>query len=444
MSYLRTVTQHAIYMKRILIPLLLLCAVPAAQAQTVLFHTGDSTGVPYRIPALAVARGGDVIAFSDRRYCGGDIGNGRVDIVSRLSSDNGASWGEAEVVYTGTGQGATAGYGDAAVVADRKRRELLLICCSGDVTYFASTPQHHQGIAVRRATYDRKAHRWTWQQPHDVAPLFYDTLFGGRIKGMFVGSGRLCQSKKIRRKKYYRVYAPLCTHAGNYVVYTDDFGRTWQVLGSAEQSCAPQGDEPKCEELPDGSVLLSSRKAGGRYFNVFRYTDPKKGLGAWGEAVDSRQVPGGISNQSGACNGEILLLKARNLEGKRTYVALQSLPAGPGRRDVTIYFKELCDTTDYATPRAFASNWEGAYQVSHTGSAYSTMAVQRDGRVAFFYEEDPGGYQMVYVPLDLGLITGGRYFSDEADTRTPLTRRTVRDGFTFDLPSKKAKASAKE
>lgn len=431
-------------MKRIIFSLLLLGTTLSAAAQTVLFHTGDSIGVPYRIPAIATAKNGDLIALSDRRYCGGDIGNGRVDIVSRMSHDNGYTWGNAEVVYEGTGKGTAAGFGDAAIVADRKRNALLLICCSGDVTYFASTPQHHQGIAVRRADYDRKNGRWTWGDAHDVAPLFYDTLFAGRIKGMFVGSGRLCQSKSIRVKKYHRVYAPLCTTEGNYVVYSDDFGATWNVLGDASASCAPKGDEPKCEELPDGSVLLSSRKAGGRYFNIFRYTNPKKAEGAWGEVVDSQQMPGGISNTSGACNGEILIIKARNAAGEKTRVALQSMPAGPGRKNVTIYFKELCDTTDYASPAAFASNWEGHYQVSTKGSAYSTMAMQHDGRIAFFYEEEPGNYEMVYTPLDLGLITAGRYYSDEVYTRTPLTKQNVKDGLTFDLPQKKGTKSRKE
>ena len=31
-------------------------------AQTVLFHTGDSTGYPYRIPAIATARDGQLVA----------------------------------------------------------------------------------------------------------------------------------------------------------------------------------------------------------------------------------------------------------------------------------------------------------------------------------------------------------------------------------------------
>ena len=66
---------------------------------------------------------------------------------------------------------------------------------------------------------------------------------------------------------------------------------------------------------------------------------------------------------------------------------------------------------DYDTPLHFAEDWDGAYRVSRTGSAYSTMTLQADGRIGFFYEEEPGWYQMVYRALTLEEITKGRYRS---------------------------------
>ena len=48
--------------------------------------------VPYRIPAIAVTPKGTLIAVSDYRPCGGDIGFGRVDLRYRLSNDNGHTW----------------------------------------------------------------------------------------------------------------------------------------------------------------------------------------------------------------------------------------------------------------------------------------------------------------------------------------------------------------
>jgi len=409
--FINTITPNH-RMKHFLLTACLTLTGLAASAQTVLFHTGDSARVPYRIPAIAATRSGQLVALSDRRPCGSDIGYGRVDILMKTSADNGATWSEAREVLVGRGdgQGRFTGFGDACLVADRDRDELLLVTCSGDISYHASKVSHHQGIEVLHARYDKKRKQWTWSEPTDVSEYFYKTLFGEHINGMFVSSGRICQSSRVKTGKYYRVYAALCTHRGNFVVYSDDFGRTWAVLGSATESCAPKGDEAKCEELPDGSVLLSSRKHGGRWFNVFRYTDAKTAQGTWDKPVDSHEAQGGISNTGTPCNGEVLLVKARRRsDGQLTTVALQSIPAGPNRSNVTLYWKELAAPADYATAEAFASNWQGSYRVSFKGSGYSTMIVQADGRIGFFYEEEPQWYQMVYTSLSLGEITGGRF-----------------------------------
>ena len=139
-------------------------------------------------------------------------------------------------------------------------------------------------------------------------------------------------------------------------------------------------------------------------------SDRRRAEGAWTGVVDSQQVPGGISNESNACNGEILIVDAISAKtGKRAVLALQSLPAGPGRSNVTIYYKDITDKATYADARAFASDWQGSYQVTQKLSAYSTMTQQQDGRIAFLYEEEPGDYQIVYVPLSINTITGGKY-----------------------------------
>lgn len=394
-------------MKKLLLTLLAALGGLGATAQTVLFHTGDSTGYPYRIPAIATTAKGRLVALSDLRPCGGDIGYGRVDILSRTSLDNGTTWSPAAAVLTGTGSGPETGYGDACLAADRQREELLLVCVSGDVPYARSRVDHSQRLVSTRARWNRRTKSWQWERPTDHTTDIYQGLFGGRINGLFMGSGRICQSTQVKTGRYYRLYGALCTHRGNYVIYSDDFGRTWDVLGSATESCAPQGDEPKCAELPDGSVVLSSRKNGGRYFNIFRYTDTRTASGTWGAPVDSRSVEGGIANEGTPCNGELLIIPARRADGTATHVALQSIPAGPGRTRVTIYWKELATRADYLTPRAFASGWQGSYRVSDLGSAYSTMTLQPDGRIGFFYEEEPGYYQMVYRAIALDDITGG-------------------------------------
>ena len=370
-----------------------------SMAQSVLFHTGDASGFPYRIPAIATTAGGELVALADRRPCGRDIGYGRVDILGRTSSDNGTTWTEPFDVLVGTGQGPDTGFGDACLVADREREELLLVCVAGDVPYPRSTIEHSQRMVSIRAYRDAPSGTWRWDTLTDHTASVYRHLFDRRVNGLFMSSGRICQSRRVKVGDYYRLYAALCTHQGNFVLYSDDFGRSWQVLGSATESCVPKGDEAKCEELPDGSVLISSRKSGGRYFNLFRYDDVQRAQGRWDTPVDSREAPGGICNEGTPCNGELLMVTHRG----QAY-ALQSVPAGPKRTHVTIYWKALSHPSDYQTPLSFASHWQGGYQVSQTTSAYSTMTLLPDGRVGFYWEEDErsGGYDLVFraIPLD--------------------------------------------
>ena len=102
----------------------------------------------------------------------------------------------------------------------------------------------------------------------------------------------------------------------------------------------------------------------------------------------------------------------RQADRTKTWVALQSVPLGPGRRNVAIYWKELASPADYKNATAFASGWSQPWLVSANEGAYSTMIVQKDLRLAFYWEDTPdgkGGYQMLYRPLTLQQITAGKY-----------------------------------
>ena len=82
------------------------------------------------------------------------------------------------------------------------------------------------------------------------------------------------------------------------------------------------------------------------------------------------------------------------------------------------YLKALRTKADYASPEAIAKDWEGAYQVSTTTSAYSTMVQAQDGKILFLYEEDAfrhpetepdDYYNIVFKKLCVKKITAGKY-----------------------------------
>ena len=418
--------------------------VPAAKSictlsvEQPLFKTYQGAKVPYRIPAIATAHNGNLIAVSDYRYCGGDIGFGRVDLHYRISDDNGLHWSKEFTMAEGDGiDGSTrCGYGDAAIVADSRSSEVLVVCVTGNTVYGHSTTtrQNPNRVAIIRS-YDNGE---TWNAPEEITESIY-SLFDksklGPVQSLFFGSGRICQSRIIKVGKYYRIYAALCARpGGNRVVYSDDFGRSWHSLGTIDESPAPAGDEPKIEELPSGDVVLSSRAWGGRHYNIFNYISRRKATGLWQEVAVSNEQEGGVVAQQNACNGEILIVDCIcNANGKTIPVALQSVPLGPGRSRVGIYYKPLHSKFDYATPVNFASDWRGPYLVSEINSAYSTMTLQSDGRIGFFYEEEtygPGAaYTEMYIPISVSEITKGEYrvkpFNDKALMRllTPQKKK---------------------
>lgn len=423
------------------------------EAQVNVFDYKANTREGYRIPAIAVTgKSGAVVAFSDARYTPGasDIGNGRVDLVVSRSEDNGKTWSTPEVMKDAQGRpvaqgdgrmvggnpnkSRTAGYGDPAVVADRESDDVLVMSVSG-YTLFGNARRETPNAVARWFSNDGGK---TFTQHEDITDHIYKQFDGttprGKIESMFFGSGRITQSRftKVEGAKYYRIYAVLSglnvnpNNIANWVMYSDDFGKNWKILGDAMTPAIPHSaDEPKCEELPDGSVVVSSRRGHGRWFNVFRFTDSAKGEGYWEEMAHSPLVKA----SDNACNGELLIVPVvKKATNKKMYLALQSIPFGPGRTNVGINYKELADASDFSSSANFAKQWDGAHKASQYGSAYSVMAWQKNNTLAFMYEEDPEvahpGYTLVYKNYTIEQITDGAYSYAADDDMTVANELT--------------------
>ena len=393
------------------------------------FTTATSSDIPYRIPAIAMAKNGDLIAVADYRHSRADIGMasyGRIDLHARISKDNGANWETKFPIVEGKGSSSPdfmhVGFGDPCIVADRESNRVLVLSCAGNVSFPSGTRNNHQNIA-RFYSEDNGA---TWSEPVDIADAIYamwdNSSNHGPVRAMFIGSGKIHQSRYVKVNDYYRLYcAVLLKNVNgtntNFVLYSDDFGGSWDVLGGVENAPVPSGgDEPKVEELPNGNIVISSRINGGRYFNIFTFTDKASATGSWGNMATSNSSNGGVVAQGNSCNGEIMIVPVvRNEDKKEMWLALQSLPFGNGRANVGIYYKELASGSDYSTPANFAKDWDGRHQASFLASAYSTMCYQKDSTIAFLYEEDTygvnahGGYNIMYKNYSIEQITNNRY-----------------------------------
>ena len=387
----------------------------AAPVKQDLFNTSKGDGVvpPYRIPGITTASNGRLITAAARLVCGTDPGYGQVDVVCRTSDNHGETWSDMIEVAVGTGKtSATENYfdtafGDPAIVADRTSDEVLIIAVAGCTVYGNGNTTRQNPNLI--ATIHSKDNGDTWEAPVNVTEQVYSLFDAGNpIQAAFVGGGKIFQSRIVKKDKYYRLYAAMCARPnGNRVIYSDDFGRTWQALGGASALPAPGGDEPKCEEMPDGRVILSSRVGGGRIYNIYTYSNTMTGEGSWSTDVKSTFAGSGLTPGGNSTNGEILVVPVkRNSDQKEMYLALQSLPTGSGRTNVGIYYKELTDLSDLNTVANFAIDWNGFYQVSNTASAYSSMDLQADGRVGFIYEETLTFFKKVPNPVSTSFPTG--------------------------------------
>ena len=392
-----------------------------ANAQTTLFHSDTNNSLPYRIPAIVQTSNEDILVFADKRYGGGDVGqNGanssRIDVVYKRFSGN--TWGNETTVKAGTN---SFGYGDVAVVADRENpAELVFFTAAGNI--FFTNSVNSDGKRLQCYRFNSSNGGATWTEGTDVTSQVYD--LASDYTGAFFSSGRICQSSQIKVGSHYRLYAALCvgkttdyiitksTKTYSLVIYSDDFGSTWNLLGT-QPVIGEGGDEAKCEELPNGNVLVSSKGKSTRYYNVFKYnsfpTAPNTADGNW-----SGQVSGCSSQDANGTNGELLLVQASK-NGQNCYLVMQTIPAnstsGTTRKNVTIYWKEL-DTTDLNDASQFSGAWPNTKSLSTTTSSYSTMIQLADGTIAFAYEENyysisKGGYDIQYKNLNISDIATG-------------------------------------
>ena len=412
--------------------------------EATVFDDRSSSTPHYRIPALVMLNDGSLMAFADRRWGKGDVGiydtninNCEIDIVGETMSYSDGAYGAWTTTYAGhtasvqaivegynNTSGFDRGHGDASVVVDRESGDVLMMCASGDVSYSGST----RANPIRVGRYYGKDNGTAWSGS-DITTSIYN--INSQLTKAFFSSGRMCQSTQIKVGSHYRVYAGLVTNLGTIVLYSDDFGGTWSQLGSVAYS---GGDEAKVEELPDGSVLLSAKVPNktsgnkGRAINVFKYSESPTAstpaAGTWETAVlscGSGADDGGL--YSPPCNGEMLIVQAKDINGNDVFAVLHSLPTNDydvnknndDRAILSIYWKVFTSAADMAVPANYQTGWS-RYQVSSTTSAYSSMVLGADDKVKILYEENIStptnywaSYDIRFKSLALETITNGNY-----------------------------------
>lgn len=382
---------------------------PYPEGSISLFKNPDGNNY-YRIPAIATTNSGRLVAVADYRHNhGGDLGNHKIDLFVKYSDDNGQNWSDALNITSFNDKNGF-GYGDPAIVADRNSNKVMIICVFGTQGYwhsnrnFVSTRKN----PIRVARFLSEDNGQTFSDVTELTEQIYN--LNPKFQRLFAAAGKIFQSRHVKIGDYYRLYLSILEGqtGGNYVLYSDDFGKNWQILGNDKPS-VPGGDEAKLDELPNGDLVISSRIAKGRKINIFHFdeNDISFTSGQWETSATLS-----LGNGS-ATNGELLILPVKNNEnGQYVYLALQSLPTLNGRRDgVGVYYKEI--NKQRLSVSEYLEGWipEQFMMVQKKSSAYSTMSIQDNSEIAFLYEDryTAQGYDIQYYPFSIEKLTANKY-----------------------------------
>lgn len=346
----------------------------------------------YRIPAITKAMNGWLVAVTDKRWSSnGDLPN-NIDVVARVSKDNGKTWTE-PVTIAGTAElGGDYGHGDPAIVTDRETGDIFVLVTSKKGFYYG-TPDDPARLKCI-VSHDNGI---TWDTPVDITDQIYGAGCSDKTRqgwhSMFFSSGAALQTSKGT----LMVVAPVRTTSNNthslfqaQIIRSDDHGKTWTCNGVPALYDA---DESKILELNDGRLLVKSRKQGGGY--VYYSISDDDGA-SWSERSQFTDVydPG--------CDGDIIRLTSTSKDEGANRLLL-SIPDATSRKNVTVYL-----STDEA------KTWPLKKTICPGGSAYSSMVVLDDGTIGIYFEEDglEGGYHMRYARFSLNWLTNG---TDEID-----------------------------
>lgn len=340
---------------------------------------GDYNSKFYRIPAIEVLPDGTLIAVADKRIETSADLPGKIDVVARRSTDGGKTWGPYITVAEHNEDG---GYGDPAIIRDRRTGDLIVISTHGNGLW--------NKAPGRTSISSSRDGGLTWEKPVDVSDQIFTTAPNGKqpikMTAGFASSGRALQLKNGR------IMFVLVTRQEGvdpfpcYAIYSDNGGKTWKA---SKMPATLDGDESKVVELPNGDVLMSIRA---RFGKTRKFAISKDKGETWKELTDYNDL------QDVRCNGDIIPVKYKGRD-----VLLQSLPAGPGRSNVTIYASYDGGKT-----------WPRKCEVVRAPSAYSSMVLMPDGKtIAILTEEEAHntdwknyGYRIWFTSIPLSEILG--------------------------------------
>jgi len=354
----------------------------------VLAKRGEGGYRQYRIPALATTKTGRVIAIYDGRPDLDDL-PGPVDLVMRISDDNGLTWSTQEIFLSGEG---ITGYGDASIIIDPSVGELgrviVLSQKSELASFFESTlgsePDDPSVVHIARSISDDDGKTWqheviTHQVKDAVTPGIFASSGTGHRVSVGPYAGRLLHTFVLRRG----------TELLGAIGFSDDHGITWQ-LGSE----IPGGNESAIISLGDGSLLIHSRCRPNRL--TARSQDGGQTLSSLAPDL-ALPDPSDNGSLTLLASGDVICTHNHDSDLRRNTVVKRSHDGG--------------------------RTWPESALLEAGSSAYSTSCELSDGNIGVLFERS-GYTEMVFAQISE---------TDFSETKTLLTTETDENGIEFSV-----------
>ncbi|MCB0068094.1 MAG: exo-alpha-sialidase [Caldilineaceae bacterium] len=368
---------------------------------TPVFTSGEGGYAAFRIPSIVRALNGDLVAFAEGRVESASDSTRTIRIVSKVSRDNGRTWGALRVVARNIVDGVEHAAMNASPVVDTVRGTGRIVLVFKKLE--SSEWEIAQGRGVMRTScIFSDDHGQSWHGERDITaqvhrPAQIDAAADWRIQRPALGHAIQLQTGAQRGRLFHAGTLTRGEHSvfnsQNYVFWSDDLGETWQIGGIAPQLGL---NEATAVELEDGAVMVNSRS----YHDeqpTGRRAVTRAAFGDTGAVTfgDTRHDAALIDPAVQASIVRYTWRHETQYGGKsRIVFANPSHPRARKRMTVRLSADD-------------GQSWAFAKVVDPGPAAYSDLVVQTDMQIGLLYERgNQGG--IWYVSFTLDWLTDGQ------------------------------------
>ncbi len=210
----------------------------------------------YRIPSIATAPNGDLVAVATQRVpsCNDMDANRNINLVLRRSTDNGATWTTMKTLVD---------YPDGESIDDPS---IIVDKVTDDVFLFFN----YMNLNTQPGVYHERVMKSsdngkTWSKPVDITSQIKKSSWQNDAVFMTSGDGIQTSSGTL-------LHTIFNLSIGGFVFGSNDHGKSWFLIDKA----ITPADESKIVELADGSWMINSRVNGPGYRYVHVSKDDGK------------------------------------------------------------------------------------------------------------------------------------------------------------------------